>query len=246
MNYTTFAEAIEQGAREQPIEALSVYRACEQMEDRRHKRGRRYSVALLLTPIILGKLAGMTSLAGIAEWVRLRADRLSQVLPTTRPSFPCAATYSNVLRAVGAEQVRQVLNDLLTRLGAEQCSERKPARLSSHEQHRDKQVHLALDGKTLRGTLGHRASDQQKMHQLALYETGTGVLLKEQVTGEKQNELSIVSQFLIPVLVSGRIISADALHTQHLFCFTVTRWDGDYVLIAKDNQATLKQDLQLF
>jgi hypothetical protein len=53
------------------------------------------------------------------------------------------------------------------------------------------------------------------MHQLALYETKTGLLLKEQVTGEKQNELSIVSEFLTPLWVTGRILSADALHTQH-------------------------------
>ena len=105
---------------------------------------------------------------------------------------------------------------------------------------------MALDGKTLRGALGHAAADQQKMHQLTLYDTQTGVLLKEQVTGEKQNELSIVSAFLTPVLVKGRIISADALHTQHAFCFSVTRWDGDYVLIAKDNQPTLADDLRLF
>ncbi len=81
---------------------------------------------------------------------------------------------------------------------------------------------------------------------MALYETQTGVILKEQVTGEKQNELSIVSQFLTPLLVKGRIISADALHTQHAFCLSVTRWDGDYVLIAKGNQPILRDDLQLF
>jgi predicted transposase YbfD/YdcC len=108
------------------------------------------------------------------------------------------------------------------------------------------QDQVALDGKTLRGTLGHQAADQQQMHQLTLYDTQTGVLLKEQVTGEKQNELSIVSQFLTPLLVKGRIISADAMHTQHAFCFSVTRWEGDYVLIAKDNQPTLADDLRLF
>src|SRR3989440_1677460 len=84
------------------------------------------------------------------------------------------------------------------------------------------------------------------MHQLALYETGSGVILKEQITGEKQNELSIVSQFLTPTLMKGRILSTDARPSQHLFCFTITRWDGDYVLIAKGNQATLRDDLQLF
>ena len=84
------------------------------------------------------------------------------------------------------------------------------------------------------------------MHQLALSETHTGVILKEQVTGEKQNELSIVSQFLTPLLVTGRILSADALHTQHAFCWGVTRWDGDSVLIAKGKQSLLHDDLQLF
>src|SRR6184192_3711734 len=100
MNYNMLQEAMEQVADEQQIDALSVYRAFEQIEDGRHKRGVRYPLALILTLIVLGKVAGMTTLTGIAEWVRLRAGWLSQVLPCTRKSFPCAATYSNVLRAV--------------------------------------------------------------------------------------------------------------------------------------------------
>src|SRR5436305_2587787 len=166
------------------IDALTIYRAFEQIEDGRQKRAVRYRVALILTVIVRGKLAGMTTPAAIAEWVRLRAGWLSQVLPCTRKSFPCAATYSNVLRAVEASQVRQVINDWLSRLGAiKRCGE-EPSRLLSQEQERKAHVHVALDGKTLRGTLGHSAADQKKMHQLALYETQTGVILKEQVTGE--------------------------------------------------------------
>ena len=106
--------------------------------------------------------------------------------------------------------------------------------------------HVALDGKTLRGTLSHEAADQRKMHQLALYETGTGLVLKEQVVGDKENELSIVSQFLSPVWVKGRIISADAMHTQHSFCSEVTHGGGYFLLIAKGNQPTLHDDLHLF
>jgi hypothetical protein len=47
-------------------------------------------------------------------------------------------------------------------------------------------------------------------------------------------------------LVKRRIFSADALHTQYAFCWSVKRWDGDYVLIAKDNQANLAEYLRLF
>src|SRR6266571_3059473 len=245
MNYTTLQEAMEQAGLSQEIDALSVYRAFEQVQDGRHKRGVRYSVALILTLIVLAKLAGMTTPEAIAHWVRLRAQWLRQVLPMTRQDFPCAATYGNVLRKLDAEQVTHVLAQFLTRVAATKRCEEEPSRLVGQTEGQA-HVHVALDGKTLRGTLGHRAADQQKMHQLALYETATGVLLKEQVTGEKQNELSIVCEFLTPVLVKGRIISADALHTQCAFCLKVRRWEGDYVLIAKGNQPTLHDDLRLF
>lgn len=96
MNYTTCEGAMEQAGLPVEGDALTVYRAFEQVSDGRHKRGVRYSVALILTLIVLAKLAGMTTPRAIAEWVRLRAGWLSKVLPVTRKDFPCAATYSNV------------------------------------------------------------------------------------------------------------------------------------------------------
>jgi predicted transposase YbfD/YdcC len=245
MNYITLAEAMEQVGWDQQIDARSVYRACEHIEDKRQKRGRRYSVALILTLIMLGKLAGMTTLQAIAEWVHLQAGWLRVVLPCSRKTFPCAATYSNVLRAVDAEQVNQIMSQWLCRVEATQRCGEEPSRLAGQpeqEQHR----HVALDGKTLRGTLSHEAADQAAMHQVALYETHSGLVLKEAVTGEKQNELSIVSPFLTEMWVKGRIITADALHTQVDLCLHVTRWKGDYILVAKGNQPTLADDLRLF
>jgi DDE family transposase len=81
MNDTTWQETMEEA--DVPVEGdpLSVYRAFEQVADGRHKRGVRYSVALILTLIVLAKLAGMTTTLAIAEWVRLRAGWLSKVLP---------------------------------------------------------------------------------------------------------------------------------------------------------------------
>src|SRR3989442_13057764 len=145
---------MEQVGWDQQIDALSIYRAFEQIEEGRNKRGVRYSVALILTLIVLAKLAGMTTPAAIAEWVRLRASWLSQVLPCTRQSFPCAATYSNVLRAVEASQVRQVINDWLSRLGATKHCGEEPSRLMEQEEQREAHVHVALDGKTRRRNSG--------------------------------------------------------------------------------------------
>jgi predicted transposase YbfD/YdcC len=214
-------------------EVLCVYTAVQHLKDSRGRRGRRYSLALILTYLLLAKAAGETTLQAITEWIRLRAAWLQQVLPEAGPTFPCAATYSHVLRAVEPEQLNQVLMALLTRVRAE-----------SREQ--GEQRHVVLDGKTLRGTQKHLAADQAKMHQVSLYETGTGVVLKEQVVGDKESEQSRVEEFLTPLYVKGRLLSADALHTHASVCASITASGGDYLLFAKGNQPTLRQDLQLF
>lgn len=164
---------------------------------------------------------------------RLRGAWLTEILPEAGPTFPCAATSSNVLRAVDSVQLNQVLMELLTRVRAAQ---RKAG---------EQQV-VALDGKTLRGTQGHLAKDQQPMHQVNLYETQTGIVLSEHIVGQKENEVSRIEEFLKPQWITGRLLSADALHTQHAFCLGVRLALGDSLLFAKGNQPTLYEDLRLF
>lgn len=108
------------------------------------------------------------------------------------------------------------------------------------------QTHVVLDGKTLRGTQGHLAEDQGKMHQMNLYEAKTGIILKQRMVAEKAGELTHMQEFLTPTLLKGRIISADALYTQQAFCQQVIASGGDYLLFVKRNQPTLHEDVRLF
>jgi hypothetical protein len=138
-----------------------------------------------------------------------------------------------VLRAIDPVQLNALFMDLLTRVRARERKE-------------GEQQHVALDGKTIRGTQGHLPEDQKKMHQVSLYETQTGIVLREQMVGDKENELSRIQEFPTPQCLKGRIVSADALHTQQAFCLGVTLAGGDYVLVAKGDQPTLQEDLRLF
>ena len=233
MNYTMIQEARELAGWNPESEALSVYQALMNLTDTRGKKGKRYSLALVLTCILLAKMAGETTLQAITDWIRYRSPWLQQVLPETRATFPCVATYSNVLRSIDPAQVTQVLMDLLTRVRAEKRAE-------------GEQMHVILDGKTLRGTQQHLAEDQKKMHHVNLYEAKTGVVLKEHMVAEKEGELTQVKAFLTPLLLQGRIISTDALYTQKVFCQEVIASGGDYLTFAKGNQPTLQEDLRLF
>ena len=58
MNYTTLEEALEQAGLPVEMDAFSVYRAFEQIQDGRHKRGVRYSSALMVTLIVLARIGG--------------------------------------------------------------------------------------------------------------------------------------------------------------------------------------------
>lgn len=233
MNYSMLEEARELAGWSKECEALSIYHELSKIDDRRGKQGKRYRLALLLTCVLLAKMAGETTLQAIAEWIRLRSTWLQEVLPDARATFPCAATYSNVLRTVDHAQLNQVLMDLLTRARAHK---RVPA----------EQTHVVLDGKTLKGTQNHLSEDQSKMHHMNLYEANTGIVLKEEMVAEKANELTHMKDFLTPLLLHGRIISADALYTQKSFCQQVIAAGGHYLLVVKQNQPTLHDDLRLF
>lgn len=233
MNYSMLKEARELAEWSAESEAFSVYHALEKLTDKRRAQGKRYSLALILTCVLLAKMAGETTLQAISEWVRLRSEWLQQVLPESRAQFPCAATYSNVLRRIDPEQVNQLLMDLLTRVRA-------------NKRVKGEQEHVVLDGKTLRGTQGHMPEDQQKMHQMNLYEAKTGIILKQRIVTEKAGELTHMADFLTSTLLKGRIISGDALYTQRAFCQGVVSAEGDYLLFVKRNQPTLHDDLRLF
>lgn len=84
------------------------------------------------------------------------------------------------------------------------------------------------------------------MHQVNLYETRTGIVLKEQVVKDKESEQTWVEELLCPLYVKGRIVSADALHTHAKTCTSIAAAGGASLFIAKGNQSTLKKDLQLF
>lgn len=105
---------------------------------------------------------------------------------------------------------------------------------------------MALDGKTLRGTLSHTAPDQQSQDVVSLYETQTGVVLAQQAAPDKGNEITLEATLLTPTQVKGRIVTADAMHTQRSCCAAIHRCGGYYVLLAKANQPTLAEDLRLF
>lgn len=76
MEYNTFMAAVQVPAEVKEVEISSLYEALKQVKDKRGQRGRRYTAAVVLTLLVLAKLAGAVKLSGMAEWLELRSAML--------------------------------------------------------------------------------------------------------------------------------------------------------------------------
>jgi predicted transposase YbfD/YdcC len=238
MDYTTLRIPTDVGLVAEPSAVTSLYEALHQLSDARRGQGKRYELALILCLLVLAKLAGETSLSGATEWIRHRAASLVEQFNLHRKTMPCQMTYCNVLARVDAKQLDEILATFFVRWEAVQRCGAEPSRLHTPQGQAD-HTHLAIDGKTLRAT----TSQPHPVHQLSCYEVATGIVFWHCNVQEKENEISALKPLLTPHLIKGRIFTLDAMHTQRALCARIQRFGGDYILIAKGNQPTLREDI---
>jgi DDE_Tnp_1-associated len=184
--YLSIFENGETGAAEAlTIDPASLYSAFEQVTDGRKKKGKRYPLPLVLTLLMLGKLAGETTVNGIVDWIKERQGWLRAQLNWPK-RFPTNSTYSEALARCDAQQLVTVIASVLLKARAvEQCGS-EPSRLLAQKQE-EQLTHVAMDGKTLRGTLGHESEGQPSVHLLSLYECQSGIVLTR-ASGQEQRK----------------------------------------------------------
>jgi predicted transposase YbfD/YdcC len=194
-----------------------------------------------LTLLLLGKLAGETTISGVVDWVKERKKQLRQQLQWPK-GFPTNSTYSYALARCSGQQIAEVIAQVMVKASAvEQCGT-EPSRLQAQKPE-ETLTHVAMDGKTLRGTLRHEKEGQPSVHLLSFYECQSGIVLTQRSVKSKENEISAAAALVHPALVKGRIISTDAMHTQKAWCSTVHVYGGYYLTIVKKNHPDMYQDL---
>src|SRR5436305_4980413 len=238
MDYTTLTLSAREGTEPETIPITSLYEVLQALPDRRRGQGKRYSLALILCFVVLAKLAGEKTMSGATEWIRHPGASLAQRFRLRREDMPCQTTYSHVLAMVDGKRLDELLRAFFVRWEAQSRCGDEPSRLQTPQGQAD-HAHLAIDGKAIRAT----SSQPQPVHQLSCYEVATGIVLWHCNVQEKENEISALRPFLTPGNVEGRILTLDAMHTQRTLCAQVHRLEGDYILIAKDNQPTLREDI---
>lgn len=196
------------------------------LQDGRHRRGKRYSLVVMLMLMVLAKLSGHDTPEAMADWARLRAAGLAEMLKLKRTRMPHAVTYERVLgKAIQPEQF-----------------EREMKAFFASQSEVGRQVQLALDGKQIRGTA--MAPDAGNEYLLGVYVPGADVMLLQMAIPVGQGELTVAPRMLKALDLQGKVVTGDAEFTQRNLSVQIVESHGQYVWKVKHNQAELRQDIQ--
>ncbi|MCS6882939.1 MAG: hypothetical protein RMK84_18470 [Oscillochloridaceae bacterium] len=85
---------------------------------------------------------------------------------------------------------------------------------------------LALDGKTLRGTI--LAGHTRDVHLLAAFLPEQGMVLAQAPVERKENEIVVAPTLLARLPLAG-VVVGDALHARRATCRSIVEANGNYV-----------------
>lgn len=212
------------------VQALAIH--LQTLVDQRARRGVRYPLAPLLALAVCAKLAGYSRIEALADWARLRARELACLFGLKRPTMPHATTWSRVL--ADAVDSRAFEEALTTFFQTQQPMSEVPARGS---------IILAVDGKTLRGTIPTGATSG--VHLVAAYLPERGVVLAQLPVDHKENEIVVVPTLIAQLDLTGMVVVGDAMQTQRPLSSQIVEAGGDYLWFVKDNQPSLRAEIEL-
>ena len=106
---------------------------------------------------------------------------------------------------------------------------------------REVEATIALDGKTLRGSQKQGVPGAPLLSALA---HRVGVTLAQQAVDDKTNEIPVAVEVLRQLVLQGRIVTMDALLTQRQIAQQIVDAGGDYVMVVKEKQPQLLEDIE--
>ena len=101
-------------------------------------------------------------------------------------------------------------------------------------------THIAIDGKTLRGSFD-KAAGKNPLHLVSAWACEARLTLGQIATDSKSNEITAVPLLLELLNLKGATVTIDAMGCQKDIAQKIIQGKGDYVLALKDNHPKLVQ-----
>ncbi len=194
----------------------------QQIPDPRGKQGRDYRLWSILGLIVVSILCGRRGMKAAFLLGRSLSRRQRAELGFPRDRTPCHATLTETLRILDPYALAEVLGSLYIETNGE-------AR------------HIAIDGKTMRAS---KDADGRAEHVLSAFCGDLQSMLQQEASRGKGLEIPDALKLLERLDLKGKVITGDAMFCQKSITAKIVERGGDYVLPIKDNQKTLRENVE--
>lgn len=203
--------------------------------DPRRRQGTRFALAAILALAVAAILSNHLSVLAIAEWGADQSRDLLRQLGFPDGVTPHQSTLQRLFRKLDPSHLTTALSHHLARSNG---TDARPRGSQG----------VAIDGKAQRGRL---AFDHNgcPVHALSAFCHEHGIVLAqvpiEAGADKAEAELTVAPRLLGCIDWQGRVFTGDALFCQRNLCRQVLAAGGDYLLLVKENQPTLHEDIHL-
>ena len=192
------------------------------LPDPRGFQGRDHRLPSIIMLIILGKLCGEKSMAGIQRFGRLLSKKQKAKLGFIKHNTPALGTLTETMKAVDAVALQSILSQAM---------------------HKGKTIqHISIDGKTIRGS---KSADHPATHCVSVFCDDLTAVIGQVSSKGKGLEIPDAFRLLESIDLKGVIVTGDAMFTQSSLTKIITEKGGHYVLPLKNNQKSLKEAVEL-
>src|SRR5688572_33379272 len=164
----------------------------QDLEDPRLERSRQHNLLDILAITICAVIGGADSWVDVARYGVAKHDWLKGFLALPN-GIPSHDTFGRVFAAVQPEQFRACFASWMAAL-AEQLGLR----------------HIAIDGKTLRGS-HDRGQGQAALHLISAWAVENHLTLGQEAVDSKSNEITAIPKLLELLDVEGALVTIDAM-----------------------------------
>ncbi len=193
----------------------------EDLADPRVERTRAHELFDLLVVALCGTIAGADSWADIERFGNERLTWLRTFLKLTN-GIPSHDTFGRVFSLLDPAQLVECIQQWLRDIG------RQIGR------------HIAIDGKTLRGSFD-TAAGRNPLHLVSAWASDARLTLGQIAVDSKSNEITAIPLLLELLNLKGATVTIDAMGCQKEIAAKITAGGGDYVLSLKENHPTLHE-----
>ena len=201
---------------------MELKKVLEQIPDPRGRQGRDYRLWSILGLILVSMLCGRRGMKAAFLLGRSLTRVQKRQLGFMRGYTPCHATLTETLRILDAQAVADILGAVVL---ADTSDDR----------------HIAIDGKTLRAS---KDGDGRAEHVLSAFCGGLQMILSHEASRGKGLEIPDALKLLARLDLRDRIVTGDAVFCQRAIAQTVVDAGGDYLLPVKNNQKTLRKNIE--